>query len=119
MWGSTSHSIDDIFAAVLPSKSVAFRGIGVIRKPSKSRSNAEVDSLRKEVEEYKEKNQVLEDRLADMERKLNLLLNIHQKSLDTSDNIGEGLDNANETGDGDTSNEGKLAISIFCRCASI
>ncbi|KAF3455394.1 hypothetical protein FNV43_RR00018 [Rhamnella rubrinervis] len=85
---STSLSQDEIFAHILPSISTAFRGIGVIPKPNTLRATQEVAALRKELEEYKrrekennvthveslKKNQQLEGRLAEMEKKVKILL---------------------------------------------
>ncbi|KAF3443347.1 hypothetical protein FNV43_RR13029 [Rhamnella rubrinervis] len=117
---STSLTVDEIFAEVLPSKSAAFRGIGVIPKPNKLRASLEVARLRKELEEYKrrekennatyfeslKKNQQLKVRLAKMERKVKLLLDLHERQFDSFYRMVADIEGGNDTGNGDTSNEG-------------
>ncbi|KAF3458028.1 hypothetical protein FNV43_RR02692 [Rhamnella rubrinervis] len=105
---------------VLPSNSAAFRCIGVIPKPNKLQATQEVAVLRKELEEYKrrekgnnathveslKKNEQLEGRLAKMEKKVKILLELHERQFDSFDRIVNDLEAGNDTENGDDSNQG-------------
>ncbi|KAF3455278.1 hypothetical protein FNV43_RR05726 [Rhamnella rubrinervis] len=104
---------------VLP-KSATFRRIGVISKPNKLQASLEFAGLRKELEEYKrrekennatyseslKKNQQLEVRLAEMEKKVKILLKLHERQFDSFDKMVADMEGDNDTANGDTSNQG-------------
>ncbi|KAF3455838.1 hypothetical protein FNV43_RR00480 [Rhamnella rubrinervis] len=107
----TSLTVDEIFSEVLPAKSATFRGIGVIPKPNKLQASLEFAGLRKELEEYKrrekennatyseslKKNQQLEVRLAEMEKKVKILLELHERQFDSFDRMVADMEGDNDT----------------------
>ncbi|KAF3453794.1 hypothetical protein FNV43_RR04235 [Rhamnella rubrinervis] len=121
---STSLTIDEIFAKALPFKPTAFRGISVIPKPNKLQASLEVAGLRKILEEYKrgekennatyskllKKNQQLEVRLSKMEKKVKILLELHERQFDSFDRMVADMEGNNDTKNGDTSNQGKVDL---------
>ncbi len=98
---------EEIFDEVLPPKSTAFRGIGVLPKIMKRRASQEVAALREEVEssrakekETEKRNQELLSKFADMERKMENILGL--LSTTTGQDFGRF-----DKGNGNDSNEGK------------
>ncbi|KAF3454147.1 hypothetical protein FNV43_RR04594 [Rhamnella rubrinervis] len=93
---SSSLSKDEIFAEVLTEKSACFCGMSVSKKSKTYKAAEESAALRKELEEYKDrekenqaiyakslkKNKEMEKRLAYMEKKMAILVDLHEKRFD-------------------------------------